>query len=65
MKKNGKNNAFFRLLRVNRVNVIAVDKNGDQLYNPDGSKRINDERIEAVRHAFEDFEKGERLPVEL
>lgn len=45
--------------------TIAVDKNGDQLYNPDGSKKLNDERIEAVRRAFEDFEKGERLPVEL
>lgn len=44
--------------------TIAVDENGNQLYNPDGSKKINTERIEAVKRAIEDFQKGERRNIE-
>ena len=45
--------------------TIAVDENGDQIYNSDGTKKLNTERIEAVKRAIEDFQSGKRLPVEI
>lgn len=41
--------------------TLAVDENGNQLYNEDGSKKINDGRIQAVKAAIEKYKNGEAL----
>ena len=43
--------------------TIAVDKNGNQIYNDDGSKKLNTERIEAVKSTLASFEGGERTTI--
>ena len=43
--------------------TIAVDENGDQIYNSDGTKKLNTERIEAVRSTLASFEGGERTTI--
>ncbi len=43
--------------------TIAVDENGNQLYNEDGSKKINDSRVQIVKRAIEDFKNGKRTEV--
>lgn len=32
--------------------TLAVDENGNQLYNEDGSKKLNESRIQAVERAI-------------
>ncbi len=41
--------------------TLAVDENGNQLYNEDGSKKINDGRIQAVKAAIEKYKNGGEL----
>ena len=41
--------------------TLAVDENGNQLYNEDGSKKINDGRIQAVKAAITKYKNGEAL----
>lgn len=43
--------------------TLAVDENGNQLYNEDGSKKINDSRVQIVKKAIEDFKNGKRSEV--
>ncbi len=43
--------------------TIAVDENGNQLYNEDGTKKINDSRIKILRQAIDDFKAGKRVEV--
>lgn len=43
--------------------TIAVDENGNQLYNEDGTKKINDSRIKILAKAIEDFKNGKRTEV--
>jgi len=38
--------------------TIAVDKNGNQLYNADGTKKIDTSRIEAVRKVIDSYKAG-------
>ena len=43
--------------------TLAVDENENQLYNEDGTKKINDSRCQLVKQAFEDFKNGKRVEV--
>jgi hypothetical protein len=43
--------------------TIAVDENGNQLYNEDGTKKINDSRIQILKKAITDFKEGKRVEV--
>lgn len=39
--------------------TIAVDENGNQLFESDGTAKINDERIQAVKRAIDKYKNGE------
>ncbi len=39
--------------------TIAVDEEGNQLFNEDGTPKINDERIQAVKKAVQAYKNGE------
>jgi len=43
--------------------TLAVDEQGNQLYNEDGTKKINDSRIKILKKATEDFNNGKRSEV--
>lgn len=43
--------------------TIAVDENGNQLYNEDGTKKINDSRVQILKKAIEDFKNGYRVEI--
>lgn len=43
--------------------TLAVDEKGNQLYNDDGTPKINDSRIKIVRQAIDDFKNGKRVEV--
>lgn len=45
--------------------TIVVDKDGNQIYNTDGSKKINAERIEAVKNTVEAFDNGKCATVDI
>ena len=45
--------------------TIAVDENGNQLYNEDGSAKINDERIIAIKNAVAEIKAGNYVEVVL
>lgn len=38
--------------------TIAVDENGNQLFESDGTPKINDERIQAVKRAIDNYKNG-------
>jgi hypothetical protein len=38
--------------------TLAVDENGNQLYNSDGTKMINDERVKATRAAVDNYKNN-------
>lgn len=43
--------------------TLAVDENGNQLYNDDGSKKINNERLETLKSAIDEFYNGQNAEV--
>ena len=43
--------------------TLAVDKDGNQLYNEDGSKKINDSRVKILKQAIDDFKAGKRTEI--
>ncbi len=43
--------------------TLAVDENGNQLFNDDGTPKINDSRVQLVKKAFDDFNEGKRVEV--
>ncbi len=43
--------------------TLAVDENGNQLYNEDGTKKINDSRVKILRKAIDDFKAGKRTEI--
>lgn len=43
--------------------TLAVDKDGNQLYNDDGTKKINDSRVKILRKAIDDFKAGKRVEI--
>ncbi len=43
--------------------TLEVDKNGNQLYNTDGTKKINDRRVNATRLAVDFYKSGKRVSV--
>lgn len=43
--------------------TLAVDENGNQLYNEDGTKKIDDSRVQSVKKAITDFKNGTRVEV--
>ena len=43
--------------------TLAVDENGNQLYNDDGTPKINDSRVKIVKQAFDDYNNGKRVEV--
>ncbi len=43
--------------------TLAVDENGNQLYNDDGTKKINDSRVKIVKQAIDDFKAGKRTEI--
>lgn len=38
--------------------TIAVDENGNQLFGSDGTPKVNDERIQAVKRAIDNYKNG-------
>lgn len=45
--------------------TLAVDADGNQLYNDDGTKKIDDSRLQAVKKAIAAYKAGETLDVGL
>lgn len=43
--------------------TLKVDADGNQLYNEDGSKMIDDSRVKILKKALDDFESGKRVEV--
>ena len=43
--------------------TLEVDENGNQLYNSDGTKKINENRINAVKEAVDFFKNGKTVEV--
>ncbi len=43
--------------------TLEVDENGDQLYNEDGTKQINENRINAVKQAIDFYKSGKTVEV--
>ena len=43
--------------------TLAVDENGNQLYNEDGTKKINDSRVKILKQAIDDFKAGKRTEI--
>ncbi len=43
--------------------TIAVDENGNQLYNDDGTKKIDDSRVKATRKAVDNYKNGNFVDV--
>ena len=45
--------------------TIAVDENGNQIYNDDGTPKINDERVKATRIAVDNYKNKKFVSVEI
>lgn len=43
--------------------TLEVDENGNQLYNEDGTKKINENRINAVKQAIDFYKNGNKVSV--